>query len=414
MDYAAFSSIHLTDFEAVDESSLMINKDSGQARTTGVVPTPTPTPTATPTPVPTSTPTPVPTTISPSSITVTSPNGGESWSAGSTRRITWTSSGSIGSSVKIELMKGSTVVQTILSSTENDGSYSSWTISSGLTGTDYRIRISSTSYPAVADTSNSVFAITAAPVVSNQQEIGIFTVGIWYLDTTGNGIFSRSDTQTSFGTTGDIPVAGDWNADGTTEIGVFRPSTHTFYLDYNGNGEWNGAVTDRAYNMGLTGDTPVAGDWNKDGRTEIGVFRPSTHMFYLDYNGDGTWNSASIDRAYNMGLTGDIPVAGDWNQDGRTNIGVFRPSTHMFYLDYNGDGTWNSASIDRAYNFGFTGDIPVAGDWNQDGRTNIGVFRPSTHMFYLDYNGDGTWNSSIDRAYDFGINGGIPVSGMWS
>jgi hypothetical protein len=35
--------------------------------------------------------------------------------------------------------------------------------------------------------------------------------------------------------------------DGTTDIGVFRPSTHTFYLDANGNGVWNGAVTDRAY-----------------------------------------------------------------------------------------------------------------------------------------------------------------------
>ena len=32
--YAAFQSLHLSDFEAVDVSSLMINKDSGQARTT--------------------------------------------------------------------------------------------------------------------------------------------------------------------------------------------------------------------------------------------------------------------------------------------------------------------------------------------------------------------------------------------
>jgi hypothetical protein len=372
INWDSFSAIHMTDFEAVDESSLMINKDSGQARTTSttITPTPTPTPiptvtpTSTPTPVPTSTPTPTPTVSTPK-ITVTSPNGGESWSAGSTRRITWTSSGSVGSSMKIELMKGSAVVQTILSSTENDGSYSSWTISSGLQGTDYRIRISSTSNPAIADTSNSVFTITgASAVVSNQQEIGIFTVGLWYVDNNGTGIFSTNDKTTSFGITGDIPVSGDWNVDGRTEIGVFRPSTHMFYLDYNGNGVWSGAVTDRSYNFGITGDIPVSGDWNVDGRTEIGVFRPSTNMFYLDYNGNGVWSGAVTDRSYNFGITGDIPVSGDWNVDGRTEIGVFRPSTNMFYLDYNGNGVWNGAMTDITYNFGTNGGTPVSGKWS--------------------------------------------------
>ena len=97
-----------------------------------------------------------------------------------------------------------------------------------------------------------------------------------------------------------------------TKMGVFRPSTHSFYLDYNGNGAWNGAEIDRAYNFGLPEDIPVSGDWNLDGRTEMGVFRPSTHSFYLDYNGNGAWNGAEIDRAYNFGLPEDIPVSGKW------------------------------------------------------------------------------------------------------
>ncbi len=68
--------------------------------------------------------------------------GGESWTQGSTPRITWTSSGEVGSSVKIEVLKAGTVVQTI--SDENDGSFNSWVISSGLgTGNDYRVRITS-------------------------------------------------------------------------------------------------------------------------------------------------------------------------------------------------------------------------------------------------------------------------------
>ncbi|MFA5331426.1 MAG: S8 family serine peptidase [Methanoregula sp.] len=202
---------------------------------------------------------------------------------------------------------------------------------------------------------------------------------------------------------------------GADKIGVFRPTTHSFYLDYNGNGVWSGAAIDRQYNFGLTGDLPVSGDWNNDGKSEFGVYRPTTHSFYLDYNGNGVWSGATIDRQYNFGLTGDLPVSGDWNNDGKSEFGVFRPSTHSFYLDYNGNGVWNGATIDRQYNFGLTGDLPVSGDWNNDGKSDFGVFRPSTHSFYLDYNGNGVWNgASIDRSYNLGLIEDQPVSGVWS
>jgi PKD repeat protein/predicted secreted protein len=255
-------------------------------------------------------------------------------------------------------------------------------------------------------------------VTNAMSKIGVFRNSnhLFYLDYNGNGVWNGgvTDRQYNFGLTEDNPASGDWNADGRTEIGVFRNSTHMFYLDYNGNGVWNGGVTDRQYNFGLSGDIPRPGDWNADGRTDIGVYRPSTHVFYLDYNGNGAWNGASIDRQYNFGLTGDIPITGDWNADGRTDIGVYRPSTHVFYLDYNGNGAWNGASIDRQYNFGLSGDIPRPGDWNADGRTEIGVFRNSTHLFYLDFNGNGAWNgASIDRQYNFGLTGDKPLSGKW-
>jgi hypothetical protein len=258
------------------------------------------------------------------------------------------------------------------------------------------------------------FTVTASP-----SKIGVFrnTTHLFYLDYNGNGAWNgaATDRQYNFGISGDIPVSGDWNLDGKTEIGVFRNSTHLFYLDYNGNGVWNGASVDKQYNFGISGDIPVSGDWNNDGRTEIGVFRNSTHMFYQDYNGNGVWNGSVVDRQYNFGIAGDIPVTGDWNNDGKTEIGVFRNSTHLFYLDYNGNGVWNGAAVDKMYNFGISGDIPVTGDWNADGRTEIGVFRNFTHLFYLDHNGNGVWSgASVDRQYNFGISGDIPVTGKWS
>jgi len=257
-----------------------------------------------------------------------------------------------------------------------------------------------------------------AEYIPAQTRIGVFrnSTHIFYQDFNGNGVWNgtKDDRAYNFGITEDIPVSGDWNGDGRTEIGVFRPSTHLFYLDFNGNGAWNGAIIDRAYNFGITGDMPLSGDWNGDGTTEIGVFRPSTHLFYLDYNGNGAWNGALVDNQYNFGITGDNPVSGDWNGDGRTEIGVFRPSAHLFYLDYNGNGIWNGAAIDKQYNYGITGDLPLSGDWNSNGKTEIAVFRSSTHIFYLDSNGNGAWNgAAVDKQYNFGITGDAPVSGNW-
>jgi len=52
-------------------------------------------------------------TILPPSITVTSPNGGETWTRGSQQSIQWTYMGNPGAYVKIQLLKSGTVVRTI-------------------------------------------------------------------------------------------------------------------------------------------------------------------------------------------------------------------------------------------------------------------------------------------------------------
>jgi hypothetical protein len=147
----------------------------------------------------------------------------------------------------------------------------------------------------------------------------------------------------------------------SAKIGIFRNGA--WYLDYNGNGWWDGPVTDRLYPaFGTSGDQPVAGNWSGDGITEIGVFRNGA--WYLDYNGNGWWDGPVTDRLYPaFGMSGDLPVAGDWNNDGITEIGVFRNG--VWYLDYSGNGWWDGPVTDRKYPaFGTSGDKPVAGNWS--------------------------------------------------
>jgi hypothetical protein len=53
---------------------------------------------------------------------------------------------------------------------------------------------------------------------------------------------------------------------------------------------------------------PIAGDWNADGKTTVGFYRPSDGSFHLTNGHDGTSEHAFVYGPPNM-----VPIAGDWN-----------------------------------------------------------------------------------------------------
>jgi subtilisin family serine protease len=91
-------------------------------------------------------------------ITVTSPNGGETWIVGDANNITWTSTG-LSENVRIEINRTypSASWTDIIASTPNDGVHP-WTVTSP-TGTTTRIRISGAVTTTVKDTSDGNFTI---------------------------------------------------------------------------------------------------------------------------------------------------------------------------------------------------------------------------------------------------------------
>ncbi len=244
-------------------------------------------------------------------------------------------------------------------------------------------------------------------------KLGVFKDGLWYLDYNNNGLWDDipgGDKLFTFGSFGYTPISGDWNKDMRTEMGTFVDGKNWF-LDYNGNGVWDGVAVDKSYVFGASGAgfIPVAGDWNGDGKAKIGVFVNGN--WYLDYNGNGVWDGTPTDKYYHFGASGYLPVTGDWNGDGKTKIGVVYGSKNWF-LDYNGNGTWDGTPTDTSYSFGASGYTPVTGDWNRDGKAEIGVFINGN--WFLDYNGNGVWNGTpTDVAANFGSSGYLPVVGRW-
>lgn len=285
-------------------------------------------------------------------------------------------------------------------------------------GRSYHIKI------AVADlldafVDTSVFLAPVSVQDLPVNTIGVYKDGSWFLDRNGNGAWDGTIIDSSFefglGLPAAAPVAGDWDGGGTSKIGIY--SDGVWYLDNNGNGAWDGEPTDSIFTFGtgLSGAVPVTGDWNGNGTAKIGIYADG--VWYLDTNGNGAWDGTPTDSIYTFGggLSGAAPVTGDWDGTGTTKIGVYADG--YWYLDNNGNGAWDGAPTDLLYAFGagLPGAGPVTGDWDGTGTTKIGIF--ANGRWYLDYNGNGAWDSALtDRTADFGtgLTGAVPVAGRWN
>jgi len=146
----------------------------------------------------------------PPQITVTSPNGGESWQIGTTHDITWTYSNVTGN-VAIALKTGTTTVAVITAGTACDGSYS-WTIPTSVAaGTNYKIAIGDGS--GTEDYSNNTFSITAPPQITVTSPNGGES---WQIGTTHDITWTYSNV------TGNVAIA---LKTGTTTVAVITAGT---------------------------------------------------------------------------------------------------------------------------------------------------------------------------------------------
>jgi subtilisin family serine protease len=198
---------------------------------------------------------------------------------------------------------------------------------------------------------------------------------------------------------------------GISKTGVYRPGVG-FYLKMDNGNTWQPS-TDQYLGWDNTAiDLPIAGDWNGDGRAETGVYRPGVG-FYLKMDNGSTWTPSTDSYLGWDNAAGDLPVAGDWNGDGRAETGVYRPGSG-FYLKMDNGNTWQP-STDQYLGWDNTAiDLPIAGDWNMDGRAETGVYRPGVG-FYLKMDNGSAWNSSTDLslAWD-NAAGDRPIAGDWN
>jgi hypothetical protein len=272
-------------------------------------------------------------------------------------------------------------------------------------------------------------SVAWAPLAMNQAG--------WYV----RGKDGVARKRFTFGPDGGIPVVGDFSGDGIANVAVYHNGN--WYIDINGNGKWD--EEDLWAQMGGPSDQPVTGDWDGDGKTDIGIFGPKgksdqqliaaepglptdlnetvssvpksvppdiairassmNNVRAMKHSVNGGIRLDIVDHVFQYGSEGDKAFTGDFTGDGIATVGVYRNG--KWYIDRTGTGKWdeNAVFVDNA-EFGLGPDgIPVIGDFNGDGIDEIGLYVDG--VWHLDTTGDFKFDTHID----FGQAGDYPVVG---
>ena len=195
--------------------------------------------------------------------------------------------------------------------------------------------------------------------------------GTWHILKSGTGVELTYPCPTGlcvpqFGVSGDTPVPGDYEYDAKSDLALCRSSDAHWRVTLSSN------LQDIDTVWGVPGDLPVPADYDGDHKSDRAVWRPV----------DGAWNvlksSTGAELAFpcptglcvpQLGLPGDIPQARDFDGEAKADFATWRPS----------DGTWrilkSSNNVMQTMVWGSPGDLPVAADYDGDGKTDLAVVR---------------------------------------
>ena len=147
------------------------------------------------------------------------------------------------------------------------------------------------------------------------------------------------------------------------------------------NGRWHIRVpgsADYTFWYGISGDVPLFGDWDGDGYDTPGMYRPTNGFAYLTNTlpPDGGFGVGDPALTFFFGGPGDQVFVGDWDGDGVDTLGISRNG--KIYLA----NTNATVIADQEFWFGTPTDTAFGGDAARDGTDGVFLYRPSSGFTY--------------------------------
>ncbi len=197
-----------------------------------------------------------------------------------------------------------------------------------------------------------------------------------------NGVWSYliggGFTFYSWGGSTGIPVPGDYNADGKSDLAVWYPTaTQNWWV----RDVVSGAVITQGLTWGSSTMVPVSGDYNRDG-----------YYDYALYDSTGYWHALSgkntsqqlFSYVHHGGQPGAVPVSGDYDGDGKFDLALAVPE----YA--NNRWVWyiiNSSGSPLLWTFRFgsqpSSNVPFSLDFDNDGSWDIGIYSTQDRKIYI-------------------------------
>jgi uncharacterized delta-60 repeat protein len=235
-----------------------------------------------------------------------------------------------------------------------------------------------------------------------RSDLGVFrpSDGNWYVAKSQAGFSVQH-----FGISGDLVVSADYDGDGISDLAINRNGAWWYVNSHDGSLGLK--------NWGAAGDIPLPSDFDGDGKADFIYYHPATGEWFRS-------GSTGINSTVVFGIAGDVSMSADMDGDGKTDPTIFRPSNgQWWYLS-------SATGVAVAAQWGQSGDVPVAADYDGDGRADIAVWRPSNGAWYIYNSGSGTvtifgWGLAEDKPvvadYDGDGRADIavwrPSNGVW-